>query len=140
MVALVASIYSFTDLCRDLNTQGINAYDVFNRCGSFGKWCDLKGYGEIDPQGHHRGSSQVWFAEYQTDPEGACKEPPRLNLWHWLLDQFDAKRWTDVSGGRFKDVVITQEIIDQSIAVSSLLSPYVASAGGKLRLRMSVSG
>ena len=57
-----------------------------------------------------------------------------------LLDQFDAKRWTDVSGGRFKDVVITQEIIDQSVAVSSVLSPYVASAGGKLRLRMSVSG
>lgn len=133
-------VYDFSDLEDDLNKQGIQAYDVFQHSGSFDRWCDRKGYGHSDPEGKHRGSSQIWFAEYQNDPEGACKEPPRLNLWHWLLNQFDAKRWTNAPGGRFKDVVITQEIIDRSVWVSALLSPFVANAGGKLRLRMSVSG
>ena len=29
--------------------------------GKFGDWCDSKNYPEIDPQGKHRGSSQIWF-------------------------------------------------------------------------------
>lgn len=87
----------------------------------------------------HRGSSQIWFAEYQADPDGACKEPPRANLWHFFLDAFDKKRWIETSGYRHKDVIVTQKIIDQKAWVSAILTPLLARHGGKLKVRLSVS-
>jgi len=50
-------------------------------------WCDARGYTEsmTDAEGNHRGSSQIWFAEYAADPEGEDACPKVQNFWHWLL-------------------------------------------------------
>jgi len=50
-------------------------------------WCDAKGYteGKTDVEGNHRGSSQIWFAEYVEDPAGETACPKVQNFWHWLL-------------------------------------------------------
>lgn len=139
VVRVTDRIYDFSDLHDDLTECGIDAYDVFKRCRSFDEWCNRKGYGNTDPEGEHRGSSQIWFAEYQADPDGACKEPPRANLWHFFLDAFDKKRWIETSGYRHKDVIVTQKIIDQKAWVSAILTPLLARHGGKLKVRLSVS-
>ncbi len=132
--------YDFSDLDDELKALGVNVYDVFKRTGSFDRWCDRKGYGQTDPEGKHRGSSQIWFAEYKACPDGDCKEPPYANLWHWFLKAFDKKRWTNDPGGRYKDVIVTQKIIDQTTWVSAIMTPILARHGGKLRMRLSVSG
>ena len=131
--------YDFSDLQDELKARGIDAYDVFKRCGSFDKWCNRKGYGKIDPEGKHRGSSQIWFAEYKVDPDGACKEPPHANLWHWFLNTFEKRRWIETSSSRHMDVIVTQKMIDQKAWVSALLAPVLARHGGKLKVRLSVS-
>lgn len=130
--------YDFSDLVRDLKEQGIDAYDVFQRHRSFDDWCNRQGYGQKDPVGKHRGSSQVWFAEYQADPLGAGSEPPHANLWHFFLDAFDGWPWKTRPGCQYKDVVVTQKIIDKRAWVAAILAPIVARHGGKLRLRLSV--
>ena len=131
--------YDFSDLQHELKARGIDVYDVFKRCGSFDKWCEQKGYGKKDPEGKHRGSSQIWYAEYQRDPDGACKEPPQANLWHFFLDAFEKKRWVETDSSRHKDVIVTQKIIDQKAWVSAILTPLLARHGGKLKVRLSVS-
>lgn len=131
--------YDFSDLQDELKARGINVYDVFKRTGSFDNWCNRKGYGKIDPEGKHRGSSQIWFAEYKADPDGACMEPPHANLWHFFLDAFEKKRWVEKDSSRHKDVIITQKIIDQKAWVSAILTPLLARHGGKLKVRLSVS-
>jgi hypothetical protein len=50
----------------------------------FGEWCDKKGYGQIDPEGKHRGSSQVWFKQFNED-ESEIKRPYQ-DFWHWMLE------------------------------------------------------
>ena len=125
--------YDFTDLTEELNAQGISAYDVSGRAGSFDSWCDSKGYGQTDPHGKHRGASQIWFAEYQSDPDGYCKEAPRRNLWHWFLNQFENENgdnWVEPKNqdyhDRYIDTVVTQDLIDQTAWVSALLTPFAA--------------
>lgn len=57
------------------------------------EWHRKKGHvGKLDPEGKTLGSSQIWFREYQEDPEGAAKEPPYLDFWHWLLDNIEIRR------------------------------------------------
>ena len=135
----MSEVYDFTDLTRDFKSQGIDVYDVFGRSGAFDKWCDSKGYGQTDPDGKHRGSSQIWFGEYQRCPQGAAKEPPHANLWHWFLNTFDGCWKERHQGGRYKDVIVTQKIVDTTPWVSALLSPMLALNGGKIKLRMIVS-
>jgi hypothetical protein len=68
--------------------HGIQLRDYAVRPGEkdhFAAWCDARGYGKIDPDGKARGSSQRWFAEYNTDPNGVVKAPPHWDFWHWLV-------------------------------------------------------
>lgn len=72
---------------------GIDTRDYARSHLQFGEWCDAKGYGEKDPDGNDRSSSQVWFAEFKKDVEdGAVVERPYQDFWHWLLEVCDIHR------------------------------------------------
>lgn len=55
--------------------------DFANARSHFDEWCDAKGYGEYDIEGKHRGSSKIWFAEFDKDVE----QRPYQDFWHVLL-------------------------------------------------------
>lgn len=52
----------------------------------FDKWADSRGYTrrKRDPEGQPRGSSRIWFEEYQDDPAGAAAAPKRKSFSRWL--------------------------------------------------------
>lgn len=66
---------------------GFDCYDVFDSGSHFNKWCDSKGYGKTDPAGKERSSSNIWFAEYQKDPEGNAKCPQYATVIDWFIDK-----------------------------------------------------
>lgn len=65
--------------------------DTLGSFKHFDEWCDFMGYGWVDPEGKVRGSSKVWFAEYQAHPEGEAKRPEYRDFWHWLIDQYGVR-------------------------------------------------
>lgn len=86
----IEGVYSYDLVIAYLEaTYGFDQYNFSMDEGRhYDKWCDARGYTERkkDPEGKHRSSSQIWFAEYRNDPEGMDKEPPIENFWHWLLE------------------------------------------------------
>lgn len=68
------------------NKHGYDFRDMASSHGHFYKWCDARGLGQTDPDGKHRGASQIWFAEYKAAPDGEVTCPPYHDVWHWLLD------------------------------------------------------
>lgn len=64
---------------------GSDCYDVFGSGKHFDAWCDAQGYGQKDPEGKKRSHSNIWFAEYQKNPDGQAKCPP----YETVLDQLD---------------------------------------------------
>jgi hypothetical protein len=65
----------------------INTCDYANSHRQFYEWCDAKGYGQKDSKGNDRGSSQIWFAEYQREiSAGLISECPYQNFWHFITD------------------------------------------------------
>lgn len=65
---------------------GVDVNDFAGSGGHFDTWCDARGYGETDPEGKRRGSSNIWFAEYRRASDGEAKCPPYQNFTHWLAD------------------------------------------------------
>ena len=63
--------------------------DYAKKFSYFHNWAKAKGYtdGKLDPDGKNLGSSQIWFAEFQDDPDGAAKQPPYQDFWHFVLHQ-----------------------------------------------------
>lgn len=54
----------------------VNFWDYYDSGSDFDKWCDSKGYGEIDPDGKERSKSNIWYAEQQKDiKEGLWVSP-----------------------------------------------------------------
>lgn len=65
----------------------IDIRDYSNQHIQFDEWCDLKKYGEKDPEGKNRGSSKIWFAEYQKEiSDGVIIERPYQDFWHFICD------------------------------------------------------
>lgn len=64
----------------------IDLYDVYRAGNHFDKWHRSKGYPIRDEQGKHKNSSQIWFKEYQRDPEGVISSPAFFNFWHFCID------------------------------------------------------
>jgi len=70
----------------------IQTRDYANSSAQFGEWCDAKGYGKTDPEGNDRGSSQIWFAQFQADiVAGLVVDKPYQDFWHWLIDVVDIR-------------------------------------------------
>lgn len=61
-----------------------NPQDLGRTTNHFDNWCRRKGYGARDPSGAHRGSSQLWYAEYCEDPKGSAARPMREDFFEWL--------------------------------------------------------
>lgn len=75
------------------NKYKIQTRDFAKSHAQFGDWCDAKGYGSKDPEGKDRGSSQIWFAEFQADIKaGKIEDRPYRDFWHWLIDVADVQR------------------------------------------------
>lgn len=80
--------------------------DLHNSHSHFYTWCDAKGYGQTDPEGKSRGSSQIWFKEYQNDPTGNAARPPYCNFWHVALG-------TVVPGEMHNDSIVTMHALEE---------------------------
>lgn len=82
--------YGYHELFEYLQEKfGIDVNDFADSHGHFYVWCDSRGYGEKDPEGKARGSSNIWFAEYQKASDGEKICPPYQNFTHWLADQYE---------------------------------------------------
>lgn len=88
------TFYDFSEMIEHVNK--VLGYDqrqagkhyfphLFPEISDFDSWCNSKGYGEKDPSGKGRGSSQIWFAEYNKDmASGEWKTPekaPDMDFW-----------------------------------------------------------
>lgn len=82
--------YNWSDIqvaiCKKLGIKEERFWDMKNSHSHFNKWCKKKGYKDKDPDGIPKDSSQIWFAEYLSDPEGNAKRPPYRSLWHFALN------------------------------------------------------
>lgn len=84
--------YDFIEMCQIVNKE--LGYDQRN-CGkifypdtmTFDDWHKSKRYPTKDPQGKHKNSSQLWFAEYkQNIRDCKIKEDIYCDFWHFQLD------------------------------------------------------
>lgn len=86
------TFYDLMEMCDLIDKKlGYNQRDAgkhfYPNTTSFSEWCDNKNYGNADPNGRSRGSSQLWFAEYNQDiKDGIIEEVPYLDFWHWQLE------------------------------------------------------
>jgi hypothetical protein len=74
------------EICKKMGIKKDEFRDLKHSHGHFDTWCDQQGYGKKDPEGKHRGSSQIWFKEYNESPTGKVKCPPYVDLWHLALE------------------------------------------------------
>jgi hypothetical protein len=74
------------EICKIMGITEHQFRDLKGRHGHFNIWCDAKGYGQKDPEGKDRGSSQIWFKEYKEDPTGDAVCPEYCDLWHFASD------------------------------------------------------
>lgn len=70
----------------------VDPWDFYNSGAHFNQWCDGKGYGKKDPEGKKRGDSQIWFKEYQNDPQGAAICPAYKDFFDWFFNEFDPEQ------------------------------------------------
>lgn len=69
------NIWKMLEILQEIHK--VNFWDYYGSDSDFYNWCDSKGYGEFDSSGDDRGSSNIWFAEYQSDVEnGLWTEMP----------------------------------------------------------------
>lgn len=57
--------------------HNVNFWDYYNSDQDFDNWSDSKGYGDTDPDGKQRSSSNIWYKEWQSDiQKGIWKKVP----------------------------------------------------------------
>lgn len=66
----------------------VDPFDFYNSSVHFDKWCDLKGYGNKDPDGKKRSHSNIWYLEYQKDINGKVKHPPHVCIMNVFADTY----------------------------------------------------
>jgi hypothetical protein len=84
--------YNFDDLVKLVDQElGCDQRD----CGkffypeslSFDEWHKIKKYPKKDKEGKYKGSSQIWYSEYQQEVNsGIIEETPYCDFWHKQLD------------------------------------------------------
>lgn len=81
-----------TDGCFDLRLvmeylrikYRFDPHDLARSSNHYDNWCRRKGYKSRDPNGVHRGGSQLWYTEYCEDPQGGPARPMRASIFDWL--------------------------------------------------------
>lgn len=90
--------YDYSELAKEVcQLLGRDIRDYDGSHGHFGRWCDATGRGQTDPEGKHRNSSQVWYAEYRADPNGEAASPEYRDFWHWWL------KYHEIENGGYED-------------------------------------
>jgi len=85
------TFYDFMEMTRAIDKiLGYKQRDAgrhfFPGTGDFNDWHDKKGYPQIDSDGKDRGSSQIWFKEYEKDcADDKFKKRPYMDFWHWQM-------------------------------------------------------
>lgn len=138
---MIAEIKTYEDLHAYLAANKIESYDVSRASPHYYNWCKRHNKPKLDPDGKEAGSSQIWFKEYNRALDGVVVRPPRRNLWHWFLDQYDFDDQSITTPSRhYMDVVVTEAILDEAPDwVSGILLPLVEANEGSLKLLLEVS-
>lgn len=79
--------YLYREFIRYLEQKyGCKAEPAWEKDTHYDNWADARGYTrrKRDPDGNYRGSSRIWFQEYQTDPMGAAIRPKQKSFRLWL--------------------------------------------------------
>lgn len=122
--AAIKGVFSYDDVMKYLEVKyNFDQYNVSkNEDRHFDRWCDARGYTKKkkDSAGNYRSSSQIWWAEYQNDPEGMEKEPPQENFWHWLLQMVGMEK---VTGGKPFDLPVGRLLDHYDTEIAPLLQP-----------------
>jgi len=70
--------------------HNVNFWDYYGSGESFDKWANSKGYGETDPDGKRRGSSNIWYKEWQADiKNGLWQDPPYCPFIDMFMDDIE---------------------------------------------------
>ena len=89
MKSTTITVYDWFDIqseiCKHMGIKEKQFRDLNGSHGHFNQWCDSKGYGNKDPEGYDRNSSQIWYQEYCESPDGEAARPPYCDLWHVAL-------------------------------------------------------
>ena len=67
----------------------INVRDYANSDCHFNTWCDIHGLPQWDEKGRDRGSSQIFFTQYNHAPDGHAARPPYQDFWHIYAEYID---------------------------------------------------
>jgi hypothetical protein len=59
---------------------------MLNYENHFNDWCNKHGLPQKDSEGKHRGSSQIFWKQYNEAEDGERTRPPYLDYWHYLVD------------------------------------------------------
>lgn len=101
-------VYDYHQVFDYLNQKyDMDICDFANSHSHFNIWCDSRGYGKTDPKGNSRNASQIWFAEYQSAPDGAAQCPPYLNFSHWLADNYN------LNNGAYFEVEVAEHLEEE---------------------------
>jgi hypothetical protein len=61
-------VYNIFSILNDMKKfKNLDYWDAKDSDGDFDRWCDSKGYPEVDPKGKNRRQSNIWFAEQQKE-------------------------------------------------------------------------
>jgi hypothetical protein len=107
-------------------------HDFARSSNHFENWCRRKGYKSRDPEGNHRRSSKLWYAEYCEDPKGGPMRPMREDFFEWIhkvvrKDDHDIKSFT-LSIRYYLDLYDLVEAPAKQLEVERVNSIYTAYA------------
>lgn len=70
--------------------HNVNFWDYYNSGQDFDNWADSKGYGDTDPDGKQRSSSNIWYKEWQSDiQKGVWKKVPYCPFIDMFMDDIE---------------------------------------------------
>lgn len=95
----------------------IETRDVLGALSHFTKWAKKRGLNKAskDADGKPLNSSQIWYKEYQADPEGKAACPPYLDFWHWVVDNYEVHNGCIFTMNVSVDIEIELEKIEEDL-------------------------
>ena len=80
----------------------IDIYDVSKSHKHFDTWCEKRKYGQKDPMGIYRESSQIWFSEYMLAEDGYKMSPEYHNFWRYIYHTYNFEKKCKTTSSRHK--------------------------------------
>lgn len=103
-------VFTYKEIARDFKTRGVDIRDLAGSKGHFDSWHAAKGLPTHDSEGKYKNASQIFYRQYQEDPEGEAVCPPYIDFWHELLNATETVPWQELPGRRVKTVPVSPQI------------------------------